>query len=243
MKRVLLTIEYDGSSYKGWQRQQDLPTIQGELEKALMVVCGKEVEVFASGRTDAGVHALGQSVHFDLNVPIPISRLADVLNSLLPGDIVIKNAKFVPDDFHARFDIKTKTYKYLVNLGKKDAFQAKYMAFYNNNLDLEKMQKASKMFLGKHDFKGYCSAQAITKDYHRTIYRFDVRKKKDILEFEVEGSGFLYNMVRILVGTLIDIGQGKLSEESAKKALNDGNRAFAGVTMPPNGLYLKTTQY
>ncbi len=244
MKRVLLTIEYDGSSYYGWQKQPQFKTVQGELEKAIEKITGTVTEVFASGRTDAGVHALAQTAHFDINVPIPISKLADVLNSLLPDDIAVKKACYVEDDFHARFSIKSKTYQYCVYIGEeKKALQAKYMASEKYPLDLGKMQEASKIFLGEHNFKGYCSSQAITNDFTRTIYSLNITKKKDVIYFEIEGSGFLYNMVRIIVGTLVDIGRGRLTVDSAVKALETGDRSYAGVTMIPNGLYLKATRY
>jgi len=244
MKRVLLTIEYDGSGFYGWQKQNGMRTVQGEVEKALAIVTGTECEVFASGRTDAGVHALGQTAHFDLNVPVPISKLADVLNSLLPDDISIKKAKYVEDDFHARFSIKRKCYEYRVYIGtRKQALKSRYQAWVKNPLDIDKMIKAGKMFLGKHNFQGYCASAATVSDYSRTIHDIRISKKGEMIIFEVEGSGFLYNMVRILVGTLIDIGRGKLTEKSAKEALDTQDRSKAGVTMPPNGLYLKWTKY
>lgn len=244
MKRVLITIEYDGSGFKGFQSQSRQRTVQGELEAALEKICGAHVEVFASGRTDAGVHALGQTAHFDLNVPLPISKLADVLNSLLPSDISVKKAEYVPSDFHARFNIKSKCYMYKLYTGKeKHALESRFEGWVNYPLDIEKMRRASKIFLGEHDYRGYCSSAAVTSDYKRTIYNVEIKKVKDYIYFEVEGSGFLYNMVRIIVGTLVDIGRGKLSEESARKALETGDRSYAGITMIPNGLYLKWTKY
>ncbi len=244
MKRICLTIQYDGSGFYGWQKQEGFRTVQGEVEKALSIVLDGECEVFASGRTDAGVHALGQTAHFDMALPIPVSRLADVLNSLLPEDIAIKKAVEVDSDFHARFSIKRKCYEYRVYTGKtKRCLSSRYEGWVKNPLDVDKMIRAAKMFVGTHNFQGYCSSSATVSDYTRTIYDIRITKKKDMLSFEVEGSGFLYNMVRILVGTLIDIGRGKLTEKSAKEALEKQDRSKAGVTMPPNGLYLKWTKY
>ena len=178
MKRILLTIQYDGSGFYGWQKQEGLRTVQGELEKALAIVLGGECEVYASGRTDAGVHALGQTAHFDMNLPIPVSRLADVLNSLLPDDIAIKKAEEVTDDFHARFSIKRKCYLYKVYNGKtKRCLQSRYEAWVKNPLDIDKMIKASKIFLGRHNFQGYCSSAATVSDYTRTIYDIRITKK------------------------------------------------------------------
>lgn len=244
MKRVLITMEYDGSGFKGFQSQQGQRTVQGELEGALEKICGSHVEVFASGRTDAGVHALGQTAHFDLGVPVPISKLADVLNSLLPPDICVKKAVGVDKNFHARFDIKSKCYMYRLYTGsQKHAFESRYEGWTNYPLDFALMKKASKIFLGEHDFRGYCSSAAVTSDYRRTIFNINLRQDGDYIYFEIEGSGFLYNMVRIIVGTLVDIGRGKLSVQSAQKALEEGDRALAGITMSPNGLYLKWTKY
>lgn len=244
MKRVLITVEYDGSGFSGWQKQPGVRTVQGEIEEAIEKITGKPVELFGSGRTDAGVHALGQTAHFDLALPIPISKLADVLNNLLPPDIAVKKAEYVDADFHARFSIKSKRYQYKIYTGSmKKALSSRFEAAINWPLDLGKMQNAGKLFIGEHDFKGYCSSAAVTNDYRRTIYALDVKREGDYIIVEVEGSGFLYNMVRIIVGTLVDIGRGKLSESDLLKALETGDRAYAGVTMPACGLYLKETKY
>lgn len=244
MKRILIKISYDGSNYYGWQKQEGLPTVQGEIEKALEILLTHPCEVFASGRTDAGVHALAQTAHFDMDINIPVSRLADVLNKLLPGDIAIIEAKEVPPEFHARFSIKQKCYEYRVYTGKiKDPFIAKYSSWLKEELDFEKMEEAKSLLIGKHNFKGFCSTATAVKDFNREIYSIEITKKKDYIYFTFVGSGFLYNMVRILVGTLIDVGLGKLKLENIKQALSTGDRQFAGVTMPPNGLYLKYTKY
>ena len=244
MRRILLTIKYDGSRYYGWQKQPDKPTIQGEIEKALEIVLGHSCEVFGSGRTDAGVHALAQTAHFDLDMAIPVSKIPQVLNNLLPQDIAITDAKEVESDFHARFSIKKKCYEYRVYTGEeKDPFIANYSAWVKEPLDLEEMKRVADILVGKHDFEGFCSTATATKDFIREIYSINISKKKDYFIFTFEGSGFLYNMVRILTGTLVDVGRERLNITSVKKALNTGDRAFAGVTMPSNGLYLKWTKY
>lgn len=244
MKRILIKISYDGSKYFGWQKQAGKPTIQGEIEKALEILLTHPCEVFGSGRTDAGVHALAQTAHFDMDINIPVSKLADVLNKLLPDDITIIEAKEVPTDFHARFSIKKKCYEYRVYIGKKkDPFIANYSSWIKDELDFEAMEEAKKLLIGKHNFKGFCSTATAVKDFNREIYSIEITKKKDFVYFTFVGSGFLYNMVRILVGTLLDVGLGKLNLDNIKKALKTGDRQFAGVTMPPNGLYLKWTQY
>ena len=232
MKRILLTISYDGANFFGWQKQnEETRTVQGELEKAIEIISGEHCEVYGSGRTDAGVHAL-------------ISRLADVLNNLLPGDIAITNVEEVAPSFHARFSIKKKCYRYVINASKiKDPFLASRMAFVKYPLDEEKMLKAASLIEGEHDFQGFCSAATCTDDFVRKVYSIKITKEDELYYFDVEGNGFLYNMVRIIVGTLVDVGRGKLSLESVKEALEFGDRSKAGVTMPAGGLYLKYTKY
>lgn len=244
MRRILLTIAYDGSAYSGWQKQPGKQTVQGEIEKAIEKVVSEPCEIFASGRTDAGVHALGQTAHFDLVLPIPVSKIANILNNLLPNDIAILKAQVVPNDFHARFSIQKKCYMYRVyNCEEKDVFLANATAWVSYPLQIDAMRQAAKLLCGTHDFHGFCAAAAVTNDYHRTIYDIRIQKKKSEVIFEVEGSGFLYNMVRILVGTMVDVGRGKLSLESVQKALDTGERSYAGITMPASGLYLKKTYY
>ena len=244
MKRVLLTLSYDGTNFYGWQKQNGLRTVQGEIEKAIEIIAGKPCEVFGSGRTDAGVHALAQTAHFDLPVDIPISSLSEVLNNLLPGDIAITCAEEVDLNFHARFSIKKKRYQYRVYNGNvKDAFMCNRMGWVKYTLDEEKMLECAKLLEGRHDFHGYCSSATCTSDFIREIFAIDILKEDDFYYFEVEGSGFLYNMVRIIVGTIVDVGRGKLSIESAREALEKGDRSKAGVTMPASGLYLKSTTY
>lgn len=243
MKRILLTIEYDGTNYSGWQKQPEVKTIQGEIEEGIFRAIGQKVEIFGSGRTDAGVHGLNQTAHFDLNVPVPISKLAEILNNVLPPDIVIKSAKEVESEFHARFDIKEKRYLYKIYNGEtKNAFLANRMAWVKKPLDEKLMKKASKLLIGKHDFRGFCSANTCATNFERTIFDIDVQRKDDYIYVEVAGSGFLYNMVRIIVGTLVDYAHEKLTLDDVKLALN-GDRAKAGQTMPACGLYLKEAIY
>ena len=244
MHRVLLKIQYDGREFYGWQKQEGRRTIQAEIEKALEKLTGEPVEIFGSGRTDRGVHALDQAGHFELKQNIPIKNLPEALNNLLPNDISIKTAKVMKDDFHARFDIKSKTYIYQVyNASQKSAILANQSAFVNYDLDSVKMLKVAKILEGKHNFKGFCCANTNVKDFEREIYKIDIKKKGKFLVFSVKGSGFLYNMVRIIVGSLIDVGRGLLCEDDIKKALETGKRCYAGKTMPPEGLFLAKTEY
>lgn len=244
MKRILLVIEYDGTNYCGWQKQPSVKTIQGEIEDAIFRSIGEKVEIFGSGRTDAGVHGLNQTAHFDLASPVPITKLKDILNNVLPADIVIKSAEEVEEEFHARFSIKRKCYLYKIYNGEeKKAFLANRMAWIRKPLDVDLMKKASKLLIGEHDFQGFCSANTCTSSFVRTIYDIKISQIEEQIFVEVCGNGFLYNMVRIIVGTLVDYSLGKLSIEDIKLALKKGDRAKAGQTMPACGLYLKDTMY
>ena len=244
MRRILLKIRYDGRAFYGWQKQPNKRTVQGEIEKAIEKLTGEEVEIFGSGRTDRGVHALDQSAHFDLVQNIPVSKIPQALNNLLPNDISISKAKNVKPDFNARFDIKSKTYLYQVyNNKKKDAIVSNQSAFVNYDLDLGKIQKCAELLIGKHNFRGFCCADTKVTDFNREIYDIKIGRKNKFLTFEITGNGFLYNMVRIIVGTLIDVGRGALSEVDVKEVLKTGDRSFAGKTMPAEGLFLAKTSY
>lgn len=244
MNRILIIIEYDGTNYCGWQKQPNQKTIQGEIEDAIFKSIGEKVEIFGSGRTDAGVHAYHQTAHFDLKAPVPISKLADVLNNALPSDIAIKSACIVDNDFHARFSIKKKQYVYKIyNSLEKDVFLANRTAWIKKTLDIVKMREAGEMLVGTHDFHGYCSANTSVEDFVRTIYDIKIEKEDDFISVTVTGSGFLYNMVRIIVGTLVDYSMGKLTKDDILIALNKGLRSHSGQTMPACGLYLNDTIY
>jgi tRNA pseudouridine38-40 synthase len=244
MKRIKITIEYDGTRYSGWQKQPNELTIQGEIEKAIENSIGEKVEVFGSGRTDAGVHALGQTAHFDLVSPVPTEKLAMILNNALPDDIVVKDAVEVDENFHARFSIKKKCYQYrILNRTQKDAFLANRVCFIKYPLDISKMKEAAKLIEGKHDFQGFCSAQTQATNFEREVFSIDVHREGDFVYVDVCGSGFLYNMVRIIVGTMVDYALDKLTKEDIINALEDGDRAKSGQTLPPQGLYLKETIY
>ncbi len=244
MKRILLKIEYDGSRYSGWQKQPERKTIQGEIEDAIFRSIGEKVEVFASGRTDAGVHAFGQTAHFDLNLPVPVSKIPQIINNNLPKDISIIQVKEVEDNFHARFSIKKKTYLYKIyNSSEKNAFIAYRAGWIKEKLNISKMKEISNLLIGQHDFRGFCSSNTATQDFVRTIFDIKIYKKDNYVFIEVCGSGFLYNMVRIIVGTLVDYSLDKINKENVLLALNNGNRNFSGRTMPAEGLYLKETFY
>ncbi len=244
MKRILLTIEYDGTSYSGWQKQPNVKTIQGEIEDAIFRAIGEQVEIFGSGRTDAGVHGLHQTAHFDLKTPVPVSKIAEILNNVLPADIVVKKAVEVSGDFHARFSIKKKCYLYKIYNGEeKNAFLANRMGWVRKPLDTKLMKEAAQLLIGEHDFRGFCSANTCATSFVRKIFDISIFQENNYIYVEVCGNGFLYNMVRIIVGTLVDYSLGKLSIDDIKSALEKGDRALSGQTMPACGLYLKETIY
>ena len=244
MKRILITVEYDGSRYSGWQKQPSQKTIQGEIEEALFKALGQRIEIFGSGRTDAGVHALNQKAHFDLNVPVPVSKLPQILNAILPEDICIKDACEVDKEFHARFSQKKKYYQYkILNSVAKNAFLAYKVGKIKEELDINKMKKCANMLIGEHDFRGFCSANTCSENFVRTIFDITLEKKEDFIFVTVCGNGFLYNMVRIIVGTLVDYSLGLRDDNDILEALSTGNRQKAGRTMPAGGLYLKDVDY
>jgi tRNA pseudouridine38-40 synthase len=259
MRNIKLVIEYDGTKFAGWQTQRKTPacrqagqvtrrksqvTIQETIENALQGILQKKVKVIASGRTDAGVHALGQVANFKTDTKIPALNLKRALNSYLPADIVIKSAEDEGPDFHSRFDAKSKKYRYdILNRAYPPALLKNRVYFYYYPLDIELMQKASRSLLGRHDFKAFQASGRPVEDAVRTIKKIRISRKNDLISIEIEADGFLYNMVRNIVGTLIEIGRGKFPSGSLKKIMWSKNRSLAGPTVPACGLYLSEVKY
>ncbi|CQR48491.1 tRNA pseudouridine synthase A [Paraliobacillus sp. PM-2] len=244
--RLLTTVSYDGTAYAGYQVQPNALTIQEKIEQALSKIHkGQEIRIVASGRTDAGVHAVGQTFHFDTDLKIPETNWKRALNAVLPNDIYIDHVQLVPDDFHARFDVKTKKYQYYVlNNEDKDVFQRNYSYFVKESLDIVSMQQACTMLEGEHDFTAFCAANAGVKGTKvRTIYQATCEQHKNQYIFTFEGSGFLYNMVRIIVGTLIEVGKGNRKPMEIREILVSKDRSKAGKTAPPQGLFLTSVTY
>ncbi len=244
MRNIKLTIEYDGKDFNGWQKQPNKLNIQGTIEQAIKAITGEDVELNASGRTDAGVHALNQVANFKTNSQIPIEKFAIAINSRLKKSIVIKKAEEVGERFHSRLNCKRKTYRYIINNSEMGS------AIYRNlethipqKLDTEKMEKALKYFEGEHDFKAFKASGTSSKSSVRKIYATKLYKENDRIYIELTGNGFLYNMVRIIVGTLVDVGLGKIEPEEIIDIIKDGKRERAGKTLPPNGLYLISVMY
>lgn len=242
--RILLTIEYNGKNYEGWQSQPSGNTVQQTIEKAYFELTGEEVVLTASGRTDAGVHAEGQKAHFDTNTTIPPEKIYKALNPLLPSDIKIISSCKVLDEFHARYGAKRKTYIYSVYVSEVERpLKEDFSVRIDKYLDERKMKEAMAEFVGLHDFKCCLSSGSQVKNTQREIYSFDLIKTDGGYAFSVCGNGFLYNMVRIMVGTVINAGEGKLGAEEIKQALLTGNRKAMGKTMPAKGLRLKSVEY
>ncbi len=245
--RYLITISYDGSKYSGYQKQPNGNTIQDRLEEALTSINGgKKVSVSASGRTDSGVHALNQKVHFDLNIKITCDNLKKALNSLLPGDIYVRDSITVDDDFHARFDVKAKEYIYKINMGEYNPIEKDYVYQYCKKLDVVEMERALKYIEGTHDFKSFTSGDDVRDDYVRTIIQTNLirdLKNVNMITISFLGTGFMRYMVRNLVGTLIQIGEGKCKSTDIIDILNARDRRKAGMCADACGLYLKDVFY
>lgn len=245
--KYFITFSYDGSKYKGYQKQPRCKTIQGELEKVLKQINDdKEVSVSASGRTDAGVHALNQKAHFELEVKITCEKLRQALNSLLPKDIYVKNVENVSEDFHARFNVKAKEYIYKINMGEYNPIEKDYVYQYNKKLDLVEIERALKYFEGEHDFKSFSKADDQRDDYVRTIVQTNVirdTKNVNYVVISFLGTGFLRYQVRNMVGLLIEIGEGKRKSEDVLDIIRAQDRRRAGIAAPPEGLYLKDVFY
>ena len=245
LRNILITISYDGSKYHGWQIQHNAITVQEVFQNALYAVIGDKPDIKACSRTDSGVHAEMFCISTKISHPIPAIRLKAALNSHLPDSVVVLDAKEVPLDFHARYNAKGKRYIYRVlNRPERDPFYIGRALHYRYSLDAELLNKASKAFIGTHDFTSFCTLDKREKgDFVRTIYDFSVTRKGDIVEFTVEGNGFLYNMVRIMVGTLLSINEGKLAPDSISDIIKAESRDSAGPTAPPQGLYLNEVFY
>jgi tRNA pseudouridine38-40 synthase len=243
MRNIKLTIQYNGKNYCGWQKQNDSLGIQGTLESAIKEITKEEVKIIGSGRTDAGVHALGQVANFSTNCNIPIEKIPNALNSKLPKDISIINAQEMDLEFHSRYSAKGKKYRYMIyNSLYRSPIYNNISYFVKYDLDLEKMKREAKALIGTHDFKGFMSSGSSVVDTVRTIYDIQIFKQEDLIIIEVEGNGFLYNMVRILVGTLVDIGRGR-TDINMLSIIESKSRSMAGHTAPAHGLFLKKVDY
>lgn len=207
MRNIKIIIEYDGKSFNGWQKQPDRLNIQGEIERAIQEITGEEIQLTASGRTDAGVHSFGQTANFKTESNLPIEKFAIAINSKLKMSIRIKSAEEVSEDFHARYSCKGKTYRYIINNSRQGSAIYRALEYHVAvPLDFEKMKKAAKSFEGEHDFSGFKASGTSSKNSVRKIYKAELKKEGERIYIELTGNGFLYNMVRIIAGTLVDVG-------------------------------------
>lgn len=244
MRNIKLTIEYDGKDFNGWQKQPNKLNIQGEIERAIENVTGEKVELIASGRTDAGVHALGQVANFKTNSKMAIEKIPIAINSQVKKSIRIKNAEEVDENFHSRFNCKRKTYRYVIDNSKYGTAIYRNISYHMPiKLNVEEMKKAIKYFEGKHDFKAFKSSGTSSKSSVRTIYSAQILVEGDNIGIDLTGNGFLYNMVRIIAGTLVDVGLGKIKAEDIPKIIEGKDRTKAGKTLPPQGLMLIRVDY
>lgn len=240
MKNYRFIIQYDGTRYKGWQKQGNTDeTIQGKLEAVLGRLAGEPVEVHGSGRTDAGVHALGQVANAHLETALTQTELRDYLNQYLPEDIAVLEVQEVSPRFHSRLNAAAKTYRYRIHTGPvPDVFSRRYVCPVAGTLDVTAMREAAGQLVGTHDFTSFCGNRRFKKSPVRTITEIRIEIRKDELDIWYTGDGFLQNMVRILTGTLVEVGQGRRPADSMAQALAAKNRDAAGITMPARGLAL-----
>jgi tRNA pseudouridine38-40 synthase len=245
MVNIRLIIEYDGTNYHGWQSQDNAVSIQQTIENAINeLVPNEKCKLIACSRTDFGVHAFGQTANFHTESAIPPERFAPALNRILPEDIAIRSSERVPDDFHSRYDAVGKRYRYLICNSKYRSAMLRHRACHiSHPLDIEKMRSAASYFVGRHDFSAFQATGGSIRDTRKIIYSCTVEREDDNITVEVEGDGFLYNMVRIMAGTLIDVGKGKIPADSIPDIILSRNRHRAGKTAPAQGLYLVAIQY
>ena len=245
MRNFKVILQYEGTRYNGWQRQGNTPdTIQERLERVLTKLAGRPVEVHGSGRTDAGTHAAGQTANFHLDTALPPKEVMAYLNAYLPQDIGVIEIEEVPLRFHSRLNAKRKTYQYRIHRGSVPmVFDRRYMAEYPGPLEVQAMRQAAAYLLGRHDFKAFCANRHMKKSTVRTLYDIEIIELPGELRFVVCGSGFLQHMVRILVGTLCEVGAGKRSPDGMTALLDGRGRSEAGETMPAQGLMLMKVEY
>lgn len=244
MKNIKLIIQYDGTAYHGWQTQENAVTVQQTVERAIEKLLSQRVNVVGCGRTDSGVHAKRYVCNFHAESSIPYEKLPLALNTKLPEDIICLSAVEAAEDFDARYSAKKKTYSYYIyNSLVPDAFYRRFSWHFKYGLDVEKMRSAARAFLGTHDFIGFAASGFTVKTTVRTVYSLDIEKNGDLIGIHITGDGFLYNMVRIIAGTLAFVGTGKLSAEDMADIIASRERKRAGITAPPEGLFLSEVFY
>jgi tRNA pseudouridine38-40 synthase len=245
MRTIKLTIEYDGTHYQGWQVQPKGRTVQGVIEEKLALLTREKIHLIGSGRTDAGAHAFGQVAHFKTQSKMDTLSIQKALNSLLPPDIVIQKVEEVEEGFHARKKSRGKVYEYrILNRPLRSAFHRGYAWHLPQKLDFEEMKEASRWLIGEHDFSSFRSVGSPTRTAVRKVIRAEWRRSREgLIRFEIEANGFLKQMVRAIVGTLVEVGKGRIDSEEFRRILNSKDRKKAGPTAPAQGLFLKEVKY
>ncbi len=244
MRNIKLIIQYDGTRYSGWQFQRNARSVQGEAEKALKGLFGARIVLKGAGRTDAGVHALGQVANFMTRSALETYKIKKALNNTLPGDIVISDVMEAPLGFDSQHDSRAKIYRYtIVNNEALNPILRHYSSLVSYSLDLKKMRRAAEYLVGRHDFRAFQASGASKGDTRRTIKHIDIKKAGDIIIIEIEADGFLYNMVRSIIGTLVEVGRGKMAAERVSDILRSKDRRRAGPTAPAKGLCLMEVRY
>lgn len=244
IRNIKLIVEYDGTAYHGWQSQINARAVQDEISKALKELTGEIVSVIGASRTDQGVHALGQVCNFRTLSRIPADKFCFALNAILPADISIKASEEVSDDFHSRFSAKGKKYKYMIYNSRQPSALLRHRAYHvPMSLDYAQMERASGYFIGTHDFSAFKAAGGSAKTSVRTVTLASLSHQGELMTFEIAGDGFLYNMVRIIAGTLVYVGLGKINADDIPDIIISGDRDRAGKTAPPQGLYLVEVYY
>ncbi len=244
MRNIKLTLEYDGSKYCGWQRQINGVSIEETLENAVRKLFKEDIKIMGASRTDSGVHAKGQVASFKTKSKIPVFKIPGAINARLPHDIVVVKAEEVGMEFHPIYSAKKKRYSYKIfNRSIEPALMRNYYWHVGYNLDIENMKKACSYFIGEHDFSAFKSQGGSTTDSIREIYSLDITNDKEYITITVEGNGFLYNMVRIIVGTLVDVGRGRIAFDSIEDIIKSKDRQRAGITAKSYGLYLEKVYY
>jgi tRNA pseudouridine38-40 synthase len=244
LRNIKLTIQYDGTDYSGWQTQANSRSIQGEIESALKNVLGSRAHVKGAGRTDAGAHALGQTANFKTRTAMPADRLRKAINSRLPHDIVIRKAEDIPERFDSQLDAVSKVYRYTIfNSDFINPLLARYAALVPYKLDMKTMKRAAKLFIGRHDFRSFQKTGSNVKTTRRSVKYLKIKKRGKVIEIDIEADGFLYNMFRTIVGTLVEVGRGKMPASQVKDILSAPDRRLAGPTAPANGLCLVRVKY
>lgn len=244
MRNIMLTISYDGSLFFGFQKQKNVVTVQGEIEDALKKITEENINIISAGRTDRGVHSLRHIINFHTESNVGVLNFKTALNHFLPIGVRVLDSKEVSENFHSRFDAKMKTYKYILNLDEvMDPIYYNYKANFPYPLDIEKMKRAKEYFIGRKSFKAFMGPRTGNTNPIREINFFEIYKENNDLIFLIKGQSFIRNQVRIMVGTLVDIGRGLIEEDELERILDSEDRTRAGVTLSPNGLYLMEILY